>query len=74
MMYFEPMSGIAVVVQNTPPDTTDVISYAPSVINDGTAAADQLLSAESAQSFMQMQFRMAAANNLGLGAVTSGWA
>ena len=42
MMYFEPMSGIAVVVQNTPPDTTDVISYPPSVINDGTAAADQL--------------------------------
>ena len=74
MMYFEPMSGIAVVVQNTPPDTTDVISYAPSVINDGTAASDQLLSAESAQSFMQMQFRMAAANILGLGAVTSGWA
>ncbi|MBB5144006.1 hypothetical protein [Desulfovibrio intestinalis] len=74
MMYFEPMSGLAVVVQNTPPDTTDVTSYAPSVIIDGTAAADQLLSEESAQSFMQTQFRMATANMLGLGAVTSGWA
>ena len=74
MMYFEPMSGLAVVVQNTPPDTTDLITYPPSVISDSTAAADQLLSAESAQSFMQTQFRMAAANILGLGAVTSGWA
>ncbi|OXS28029.1 MAG: hypothetical protein BCS36_01495 [Desulfovibrio sp. MES5] len=74
MMYFEPMSGLAVVVQNTPPDTTDVITYTPSVINDSTAAADQLLSAESAQSFMQTQFRMAAENILGLGVVTSGWA
>ncbi|MDD4702501.1 MAG: hypothetical protein PHI96_09795 [Desulfovibrio sp.] len=74
MLYFAPMSGLTVVVQNTPPDTTDIISYPPSVMGDGTAAADQLLSQESAQSFMQMQFRMAAANILGLGAVTSGWA
>lgn len=74
MMYFEPMSGLALVAQNTPPDTTDFIIYPPSVISDATAAADQLLSAESAQSFMQTQFRMAAANILGLGVVTSGWA
>lgn len=74
MMYFEPMSGLALVAQNTPPDTTDVISYPPSIISDGTASADQLLSKESTQSFMQMQFRMAASNMLGLGAVTSGWA
>ena len=37
MMYFEPMSGLAVVVQNTPPDTTDLITYPPSVISDSTA-------------------------------------
>ena len=74
MMYFAPMSGLTVVVQNTPPDITDLIVYLPSIMSDGTAAADQLLSQESAQSFMQMQFRMAAANMLGFGAVTSGWA
>ena len=74
MMYFQPLSGIALVAQNTPPDTTDVIAYRPSVINDITAAIDQLQSADSASSFMQTQWRMAAANMLGIGAVTGGWA
>lgn len=74
MTYFQPLSGLTLIVQNTPPDTTDVITYVPSVLNDITAAIDQLESADSAGSFMQTQWRMAAANMLGIGAVVGGWA
>ncbi|CAK7009898.1 MULTISPECIES: hypothetical protein [unclassified Desulfovibrio] len=74
MTYFQPLSGLTLIVQNTPPDTTDVITYVPSVLNDITAAIDQLESADSASSFMQTQWRMAAANMLGIGAVVGGWA
>ena len=74
MTYFQPLSGLTLIVQNTPPDTTDVITYVPSVLNDITAAIDQLESADSASSFMQTQWRMAAANMLGIGAGVGGWA
>ena len=74
MMYFQPLSGMALIAQNTPPDSTGVIMYLPSVINDISAAMDQLPSADSASSFMQTQWRMAAANMVGIGAITGGWA
>ena len=74
MMYFQPLSGMALIAQNTPPDSTSVIMYLPSVINDITAAMDQFQSADSASSFMQTQWRMAAANMIGIGAVAGGWA
>ena len=74
MMYFQPLSGMALNAQNTPPDSTGVIMYLPSVINDISAAMDQLQSADSASSFMQTQWRMAAANMVGIGAITGGWA
>ena len=74
MMYFQPLSGMALIAQNTPPDSTSVIMYLPSVISDVTAAMDQLQSADSASSFMQTQWRMAAANMVGIGAITGGWA
>ena len=74
MIVYDPMSQISVVVQNTPPDTTDVLTWPPSVLGDPLAAASQLADADSAASFMQTQWRMAASNMLGIGAVASGWA
>ncbi|SDF93134.1 hypothetical protein [Desulfovibrio legallii] len=74
MTVFVPMTGLTLVLQNTPPDSTEVIGFYPSIISDSTAAADQLLSQDSAASFMQTQWRMAAANMLGIGIIAGGWA
>ena len=74
MIYFEPLSGVSLILQRTPPEITGLIGFQPSVISDGTAATDQLISSESVQSFMQSQWRMAAANMAGVGAITAGWA
>ena len=51
MTVFVPMTGLTLVLQNTPPDSTEVIGFYPSIINDSTAAADELLSQDSATSF-----------------------
>ena len=50
MTVFVPMTGLTLVLQNTPPDSTEVIGFYPSIISDSTAAADQLLSQDSAAS------------------------
>ncbi|MBO4300054.1 MAG: hypothetical protein J5861_00470 [Desulfovibrio sp.] len=72
MIRFDPLSGAAVCVMAE--DGADSIVYAPTFMSDTTAAQEQMQSAESCQSFNETQFRMAAANMLGLGAVTSDWA
>ena len=53
MIFFDPITGIAPVVQDTPPGDALVISYMPSEFIDGTAAVAQLTDAASAVSFMQ---------------------
>ena len=73
MLCFDPSAQLGLVIQNSPPDTSDYISYVPSIVNDVTAATDELLSAESTRSFMQAQWRMASENILGLGIIANGW-
>lgn len=74
MTYFDPASGTTLILQSTPLDETGVISFYPSIIIDSTAAAEEQLAAESCNSFMQTQWRAAAANMDGVGVITSGWA
>ena len=74
MTYYDPASGLSVIVLPGSPGNPDFITYYPSIINDSTAAAEALLAEESAKSFMQTQWRLSAENLLGLGAVASGWA
>ncbi len=74
MIAFDPSSRISVVLQNSPPDTSDRIGFYPSIISDITASSDELLSGESTRSFMQAQWRMASENMLGLGIISNGWA
>ena len=66
MIAFAPSSRISVVLQNSPPDTSDRIGFYPSIISDITG--------ESTRSFMQAQWRMASENMLGLGIISNGWA
>ena len=74
MTYYDPASGLSVIVLPGSPGNPDSITYYPSIINDSTAAAEALLAEESAKSFMQTQWRHSAANLNGLGNIASGWA
>lgn len=74
MTYYDPVTGLTVVLLPGMPGNPDAISYYPSIVSDGTAAADTLLSEESAKSFMQSQWRNASANMAGIGVIASGWA
>ena len=74
MTYYDPASGLSVIVLPGSPGNPDFITYYPSIINDSTAAAEALLAEESAKSFMQTQWRLSAANMHGLGNIASGWA
>ena len=74
MTYFEPMSGVTLYVTPNAGDESGFITYYPSIMSDVTAAADQLMAADSCESFNQTQFRMATENMIGLGAIASDWA
>ena len=74
MTQYDPVSGLTLIILPGMPDDPGFITYYPSILSDGTAAADALLQEESAKSFMQTQWRLSAENLLGLGAVASGWA
>ena len=74
MTQYDAASGLTVVVLPGEPGNPDVITYYPSIINDSTAAAEALLVEESAKSFMQTQWRLAASNMVGIGVIASGWA
>ena len=71
--FFDPITGIAPVVQDTPPGDALVISYMPSEFIDGTAAVAQLTDAASAVSFMQNQWRAVAENMRDMGNVVSAY-
>lgn len=73
MIFFDPITGIAPVVQDTPPGDALVISYMPSEFIDGTAAVAQLTDAASAASFMQNQWRAVAENMRDMGNVVSAY-
>ena len=75
MTYYDPASGLSVIVLPGSPGNPDFITYYPSIISDSTAAAaEALLAEESAKSFMQTQWRLAASNMVGIGVIASGWA
>ncbi|KAF5085112.1 hypothetical protein DSECCO2_71600 [anaerobic digester metagenome] len=74
MTYYDPASGLSVIVLPGSLGNPDSITYYPSIINDSTAAAEALLAEESAKSFMQTQWRLAASNMVGIGVIASGWA
>ncbi|MBQ9453227.1 MAG: hypothetical protein IJU65_08065 [Desulfovibrio sp.] len=74
MTYFEPMSGVTLYVTPNAGDDSGFITYYPSIMSDITAATEQLMSQDSCTSFNQTQFRMAAENMIGLGAIASDWA
>ena len=74
MTYYDPASGLSVIVLPGSPGNPDFITYYPSIISDSTAAADALLAEESAKSFMQTQWRAAASNMVGIGVISSDWA
>ena len=74
MTYYDPASGLSVIVLPGSPGNPDFITYYPSIMSDSTAAADALLAEESAKSFMQTQWRAAASNMVGIGVISSDWA
>mgnify|MGYP003608855626 FL=1 len=74
MTYYDPASGLSVIVLPGSPGNPDFITYYPSIIKDSTAAAQALLAEESAKSFMQTQWRLAASNMLGIVVIASVWA
>ena len=74
MTHYDPVSGVTFVVVDSMPDNPCPIVYYPSIMGDSTAAMDVLFQEESAKSFMQTQWRLSAANLIGLGNIASGWA
>lgn len=74
MTFFVPMSGITLELANDTYSNPEPVTYVPSIMGDVTASADYLLCRDSCQSFNDTQFRMAAENMIGLGAVASFWA
>ncbi|MBQ9406585.1 MAG: hypothetical protein IJU37_07620 [Desulfovibrio sp.] len=72
MTSLDPLSGITLYVPDG--NGTNSISFAPSWINDVTAAQDEVLSANSSMSFNETQFRIVAANMDDIGAIVSHWA
>ena len=74
MTYYDPASGLSVIVLPGSPGNPDSITYYPSIINDSTAAAEALLAEERATSDMQTPWRLAASPQVVRGVSASSWA
>lgn len=71
MISFDPYWGGLDYVQDSPPYDGLAISFAPSIVNDATAAVPQAESESSVLQFMQSQFRATAENMYDSGLVVS---